>query len=155
NTAKFRVLLLDTKYRNPNHYICLAVLGALKRHPDVEFVANADPIDAMSAAVKNRCNLFIAFDGEELDTTLCAQLSRACGRAALWVTEDPYEININVRHAEYFDLVFTNDSSSVDAYGGKGNHLSLAGSTEFHSLPVCPVDRPLRYELFFAGTAWP
>lgn len=155
NPAKFRILLLDTKYRNPNHYICLAVLGALKRHPDVEFVAKADPIDAMSTAIKNRCNLFIAFDGEELDITLCAQLGRCCGRAALWVTEDPYEINVNVRNAERFDVVFTNDSSSVDAYGGKGNHLPLAGSTEFHSIPVCPADHPLRYELFFAGTAWP
>ncbi|MGS0895078.1 glycosyltransferase family protein [Burkholderia stagnalis] len=155
NPAKFRILLLDTKYRNPNHYICLAVLGALKRHPDVECVTKADPIDAMSVAIKNRCNLFIAFDGEELDTTLCAQLGRSCGRAALWVTEDPYEINVNVRNAEHFDVVFTNDSLSVDAYGGKGSHLPLAGSTEFHSIPVCPVDQPLRYELFFAGTAWP
>ena len=48
--AKFRILLYDTKYRNPNHYICLAILGALKRHPDVEFVAKADPLDAMSIA---------------------------------------------------------------------------------------------------------
>ncbi|RQS54106.1 glycosyltransferase [Burkholderia sp. Bp8986] len=155
NPAKFRIVLLDTKYRNPNHYIYLAVLGALKRHPDVEFVAKADPIEAMSIAVKNRCNLFIAFDGEELDTTLCAQLGRACGRAVLWVTEDPYEIKVNVRNAEHFDLVFTNDSTSVDEYGVKGHHLPLAGATEFHSIPVCPVDHPLRYELFFAGTAWP
>ncbi|WP_428840593.1 glycosyltransferase family protein [Burkholderia multivorans] len=51
--------------------------------------------------------------------------------------------------------MFTNDSSSVVAYGAKGNHLPLAGSVEFHSLPVCPQDEPLRYELFFAGTAWP
>ncbi|MBU9332414.1 glycosyltransferase family protein [Burkholderia multivorans] len=155
NPAKFRILLLDTKYRNPNHYICLAVQGALKRHPDVEFVAKADPIDAMSIADKNHCNLFIAFDGEELDATLCAQLGRACGRAILWVTEDPYEIKVNVRNAKYFDLVFTNDSSSVKEYGAKGHHLPLAGSTEFHSIPVCPADHPLRYQLFFAGTAWP
>ncbi|KVL35317.1 glycosyl transferase family 1 [Burkholderia territorii] len=155
NPAMFRILLLDTKYRNPNHYICLAVLGALKRHPEVEFVAKADPIDAMSIARANHCNLFIAFDGEELNATLCAQLARACGRAVMWVTEDPYEIDVNVRNAEIFDLVFTNDSSSVNAYGAKGNHLPLAGSTEFHSLPVCPEDQPLRYELFFAGTAWP
>ncbi|MDN8100034.1 glycosyltransferase [Burkholderia multivorans] len=155
NPAKFRVVLLDTKYRNPNHYICLAVLGALKRHPDVDFVAKPDPIDAVATAIANRCNLFIAFDGEELDVTLCSQLAKACGRAALWVTEDPYELQVNIANSRLFDLVFTNDSSSVQAYGVKGNHLPLAGAKEFHSLPVYPESQSLRYELFFAGTAWP
>jgi len=155
NPVKFRILLLDTKYRNPNHYICLAVLGALRRHPDVEFVAKADPINAMSVVVANRCDLLIAFDGEELDTTLCARLAAACGRSVLWITEDPYEINANTRNAKHFDLVFTNDSTSVSAYGEIGEHLPLAGAMEFHSLSVLPVHQPLRYELFFAGTAWP
>lgn len=153
--AKFRILLFDTKYRNPNHYICLAVLGALKRHPDVEFVAKADPLEAMSIAIEHSCNLFIAFDGEELNRTLCAQLARVCGRSVLWVTEDPYELKINVRNAELFDLIFTNDSSSVGAYGTKGIHLPLAGAIEFHANAPLPPDQPLRYDLFFAGTAWP
>ncbi|HDR9050590.1 TPA: glycosyltransferase [Burkholderia vietnamiensis] len=153
--AKFRILLYDTKYRNPNHYICLAILGALKRHPDVEFVAKADPLNAMSIAIEQRCNLFIAFDGEELNTSLCEQLASVCGRAVLWVTEDPYELSVNVRNAKLFDLIFTNDSSSVAAYGLKGVHLPLAGAVEFHLIAPLPPTHALRYELFFAGTAWP
>ncbi|WP_344676362.1 glycosyltransferase family protein [Paraburkholderia graminis] len=33
--------------------------------------------------------------------------------------------------------------------------MPLAGAMEFHSFPLRPADRPLRYDLFFAGTAWP
>ncbi|KVT41570.1 glycosyltransferase [Burkholderia multivorans] len=152
---KFRVLLLDTKYRNPNHYICLAIRHALKRHPDVEKVVKADPLDALAVAISERCNLFIAFDGEEMNAPLCARLAKICGRSVLWVTEDPYELNVNQRHAPLFDVVFTNDSSSTAAYGDRGHHLPLAGASEFHSLPVLDRARPLRYALFFAGTAWP
>lgn len=152
---KFRIVLLDTKYRNPNHYICIALGAALERHPNVEFVRKADPVNALNVAHEHRCNLFVAFDGEELDTILCERLARLCGRSVLWVTEDPYEIDANVRHSRLFDLVFTNDSASVDNYGVKGRHLPLAGAVEFHDNVVIPVERPLRYELFFAGTAWP
>jgi glycosyltransferase involved in cell wall biosynthesis len=151
----FRILLLDTKYRNPNHYICLALFGALKRHSHVVFVAKAEPLDAVSIAAKNQCNLFIAFDGEELDEVLCQRIAHVCGRSVLWVTEDPYELEVNLRHAGLFDLVFTNDSSSVSAYGNKGRHLPLAGAQEFHSYPVLSAEKALRYDLFFAGTAWP
>ncbi|WP_250440124.1 glycosyltransferase [Caballeronia sp. AZ1_KS37] len=152
---KYRVLLLDTKFRNPNHYICIALREALARSGQVEFVIKADALDAIELAYRNQCDLFIAFDGEELDAVLCNRLAHACGRSILWVTEDPYEISINKRNAAIFDLVFTNDSSSVAEYGSKGRHLPLAGAIEFHSLPVLPAEKPLRYDLFFAGTAWP
>lgn len=152
---QFRILLLDTKYRNPNHYICLGLRDALARQSNVEFVAKADPNDALSIARKERCNLFIAFDGEELNRTLCGRLASQCGQAILWVTEDPYERTINIANSGLFDLVFTNDSASVAAYGDKGRHLPLAAVREFHDLEVLPEAEPLRYELFFAGTAWP
>ncbi|KND55042.1 glycosyl transferase, family 2 [Candidatus Paraburkholderia kirkii] len=155
NPDKFRILLLDTKFRNPNHYICLAILKTLGRCAEVDFVAKASPLDAIATASANCCNLFIAFDGEELDATLCARISAVCGRSVLWVTEDPYELEVNQKHAQLFDLVFTNDSFSVAAYGGKGRHLPLASALEFHSFPVRSADLPFRYDLFFAGTAWP
>jgi glycosyltransferase involved in cell wall biosynthesis len=154
-SQKYRVLLLDTKFRNPNHYICIALRDALARSPQVEFVIKADAVDAIDLAYKHQCDLFIAFDGEEVDQTLCKRLAHACGRSILWVTEDPYEVSVNKRNAAIFDLVFTNDSASVSEYGAKGRHLPLAGAVEFHDIPVLSADKPLRYELFFAGTAWP
>jgi glycosyltransferase involved in cell wall biosynthesis/spore maturation protein CgeB len=151
---KWRVLLIDTKKSNPNHYICLAIQQALLASAEVEFVVKADYRDAIQKAHTNRCNFLFVFDGEELDRELCRRLAAICGLSILWVTEDPYEISVNVTNAELFDLVFTNDSASVPQYGAKGRHLPLAGAKNFHFHPVCELDQ-LRYDLFFAGTAWP
>lgn len=150
-----RVLLLDTKRSNPNHYICLAIEHALRKHPEVELVAKVDLHNAISVGIEKQCDLFFAFDGEELDVGVCTRLAALCGASVLWVTEDPYEIAINVRNSELFDLVFTNDSASVPAYGGKGRHLPLAGALPFHFLKLKTEAADFRYDLFFAGTAWP
>ncbi|RYE66688.1 MAG: hypothetical protein EOO81_11230, partial [Oxalobacteraceae bacterium] len=122
----WRVLLLDTKRSNPNHYICLAI------------------------------NVLIAFDGEELDRTIVERLVHVCGRSVLWVTEDPYERSVNKRNADLFDLVFTNDAGSVTGYGAKGRHLAFAADERFHLHAIPEVDDGhYLYDLFFAGTAWP
>lgn len=152
---RWRVLLLDTKRSNPNHYICLAIAKALEAHPEVEAVHNVDIGSAAAVAREARCNLFLAFDGEQLHPAICARLKQICGLAILWVTEDPYELPINLRNAKIFDRVYTNDSASVEAYGPTGGHLPLAADPEFHYRPVHENDADYRYDLFFAGTAWP
>ena len=152
--TKYRILLLDTKPSNPNHYICLGILDALKNHPSVEFVYLATFGDAVSAAKNHHCNLFFAFDGEGLHFELCRRLKEVCGYSILWVTEDPYELHVNLQAIDLFDKVFTNDSGSVSAYGNKGIHLPLAASKYIQYHPVQEDDKYL-YDLFFAGTAWP
>ena len=152
---RWRVLLLDTKRSNPNHYICLAIAKALESHPEVEAVYNVDIGSAVATAREGRCNLFLAFDGEELHPTICARLKQVCGLAVLWVTEDPYELPINLRNAKIFDRVYTNDSASVPSYGDTGAHLPLAADPEFHYRPLVEDNAGYRYDLFFAGTAWP
>lgn len=151
----YRILLLDTKSENPNHYICLAVQRALQASAGVELLVKAELHNALSLATKHECNLFFAFDGEELERGICSRLSAICGRSVLWVTEDPYEVNVNVANSALFDLVFTNDSASVAAYGAKGRHLPLAGARPFHFMSAQPAGENLRYDIFFAGTAWP
>lgn len=149
-----RVLLLDTKRSNPNHYLCNAIFYALRRHAAVETVVLAHWGNALSLARTHKTNLFVAFDGEELHQEIAARLASVCGRSLLWVTEDPYELSVNVSNASLFDLVCTTDSASVSHYGPKGRHLPLAGSQDIHSLEVCGEER-LLYDVFFAGTAWP
>lgn len=150
-----RILLLDTKTQNPNHYICLAIQQALMATPGVDRVVKAELHNAVLEAVNHGCNLFFAFDGEELELSICSRVAAVCGLSVLWVTEDPYELNANVANADLFDLVFTNDSGCVTAYGEKGRHLPLAGAKPFHLLPVQERPEALRYDVFFAGTAWP
>lgn len=149
-----RVLLLDTKPSNPNHYICLAIFHALQKHPGVEAVYLASFGDAIALAQRHQCNLFFAFDGEGLHIELCQRLKAICGYSLVWNTEDPYELPVNLAHATLFDHIYTNDSASVSAYGDKATHLPLAASKEFQYHPVLE-NGDCRYDLFFAGTAWP
>ena len=72
-----RVLLLDTKRSNPNHYICLAIERALRASPVVSVVVKADYLSAIDAAIENECNLLLAFDGEELDRDIVGR-ARSC-----------------------------------------------------------------------------
>lgn len=153
--TKYRIILVDTKNSNPNHYICLALHRALINSANVELVIKAELHEAVSLAVDNKCDLFFAFDGEELNRSICSKLTKICGKSVLWVTEDPYELSVNIANADLFDLVFTNDSASVSAYGAKGRHLPLAGAMPFHFIPMQTDPSALRYDVFFAGTAWP
>lgn len=153
--TKHRIILVDTKSSNPNHYICIALHRALMNSPDVEVVIKAELNEAVPLAVANKCNLFFAFDGEELNRAICLRLAAICTHSVLWVTEDPYELSVNVANSDMFNLIFTNDSASVSAYGDKGRHLALAGAKPFHFIPVQSATMSLRYDVFFAGTAWP
>lgn len=153
---KWRVLLLDTKDSNPNHYICIAIEDALKNHPSVEFVRSVGYGDALSVAIHERCNLFIAWEGEGLDRGLCQRLSVVCGKSVFWVTEDPYDNKLNVYNSGLFDFVFTNDASSVRTYYGKTCHLPLAAYPKFHYYEIPEKDEGhYLYDLLFVGTAWP
>lgn len=152
----WRVLILDTKRSNPNHYICLAMARALAEAEGVQCVVRSSYASALQDAMHADCNLFIAFDGEELDRTIVERLAQVCGRSVLWVTEDPYERSVNIGNADLFDLVFTNDSGSVAGYGAKGVSLPLAADPRFHQHAIPEDDSGhYLYDLFFAGTAWP
>ncbi|QTO00970.1 glycosyltransferase [Aggregatibacter sp. 2125159857] len=148
----WKILLLDTKKHNPNHYLMLGIEYALKKHKDVESVTVAHYGNAINKAIENQCNLFIAFDGEEIEPIICSRLKQICKKSLVWYVEDPYEIKINIENSKYFDLVFTNDKGSLEEYPGKAFHLPLAASEELHYFPISNANR---YDLFFAGTAWP
>ena len=154
--SPWRILLLDTKRQNPNHYLCLAVEDALRRCAGVERVTAVHYGNALATGrFPEGYNLFIAFDGEDLEEAICAKLARLCSRSILWVTEDPYELRTNLAHAEGFDLVLTNDLASVPAYGGRARHLPLAADQTFHFQEIRTGEHPYLYDVFFAGTAWP
>lgn len=156
-----RILLLDTKSSNPNHYLCLAVEEALSQHPQVEAVFCCDYSNAIAIAVERRANFFLAFDGEDPDLNICARLATVCGQSAVWFTEDPYEIETNIINSKIFDIVFTNDSAEqvLSGYGEKAHHLPLAASEFFHFHKVVQdegaADAGFLYDLLFVGTAWP
>lgn len=151
---KYKILLLDTKPSNPNHYICIAIEEALKNNPEVEFVFKANLGNALTSAKLYNCNLFFAFDGENLNPEICSRLRKTCGLSVAWFTEDPYELPNNIANSDLFDIIFTNDYSSVKSYKTLAFHLPFAASKLIQFQKVAKNEACL-YDLFFCGTAWP
>ncbi len=135
------ILLLDTEPRTHNHYIVLAIADALRRHPDVARVVVAHHGDALATFVAEGLDTFLAFGGAKMHAPLLGRLARLARLSILWTTEDPYERSSNVRFSDCFDIVFTNDRSSVAAYEGRAVHLPLAASPALPRLR-CRFRRP-------------
>ena len=156
-SAKWRILLLDTKPGNVNHYILLGIEAALKQDDRVESVHFAGYADALNSAIENGCNFFLAFDGENLDRGICRRLASVCGTSVLWLTDDPYVRDpVNLANADLFDFVFTNDSASVPYYKGKARHLPFAANPRFNFQTIPERDENhYLYDVLFVGTAWP
>lgn len=148
-----RILFLDTKPNNPNRYISRALFSALRRNALASEVVWASYVDALDLALEQSFDAFIAFGGEEAHNPVVQRICQLIPKRIIWFTEDPYETYRNRTVAEDFDLVFTNDAASVKDYAGSARHLPLAGDRDSQLLPVLATKT--RYDLFFAGTAWP
>jgi glycosyltransferase involved in cell wall biosynthesis/spore maturation protein CgeB len=149
------ILLLQTEPCTNNYYITLGIADALRRHPSVEKLVLATHGDAIHKFTTEHLDTFIAFGGCETHTDILARLCYLSELSILWTTEDPYQLAENVRQSTCFDVVFTNDKSSVSAYGQKAHHLPLAASELFQDFEVQKDDAQYLYDLLFVGTAWP
>lgn len=148
-----RVLFIDTKPFNPNRYIARGVFDALSADPRVSEAVWAEYADAVPLALARPFDLLFAFDGEEARNPIVARLLELIPRKIVWFTEDPYERGVNLALSRQFDLVFTNDGTSAAYYDKRGIHLPLAGDPLRNRFPI--GHRAPRYDVFFAGTAWP
>ena len=148
-----KLLFLDTKASNPNRYISRAVFSALGRHPEVTRAVWVSYADALAVAQRENFDGFIAFDGEEADNAIVRRLCRLIPLSAIWFTEDPYEYYRNIEVARSFKLIFSNDAATAARYPGIAFHLPLAADRAAHFIPLQKY--PTRFDVFFAGTAWP
>ena len=70
-----------------------------------------------------------------------------------WFAEDPFDLSSNLSNQDLYDVVFSNEVSSVTEYEkGKAKHLPLAASDD---LCKFPVRDDLWYDVCIGGTAWP
>jgi glycosyltransferase involved in cell wall biosynthesis len=148
-------ILFNTNFtHNSNAYLTIAVEDAAKNLFGAEHVVLADNRTLLPLAASGRHDTLICFDGQRMNKGLMARLRPAFKTMILWLFEDPFMLEYNKEHVQYFDYVFTNDPSCAPAYYGRGHHLSLGASRKLHYRPVKP-DRELDYDVFFAGTMWP
>ena len=153
-TDGLKVAVLGTDPQTRNRYIVLAVAEALRRHPGVARVSLPTYADVARHCADEPVDLLLAIGGGAIVEPLQRAIQHS-GRAALWVTEDPYELPRNIELARLFDIVFSNDSNARRQYPADALHLPLAASPLFHDYPVVSEPKDFLFDLFFVGTAWP
>ena len=145
-----KLFVLNSKLSDSNGYIYQALVRALGRRIDIQLhVISCSELRQIPVDPSNQA--LLVYGGEELHQIPSEYLQRAFGRRAIWFTEDPYELKRNIVSADLFQVVFTNDSGSLNVYRG-GLHLPLAADPAL--VPQVPVCDPENL-LFFSGTAWP
>ncbi|MEB3277609.1 MAG: tetratricopeptide repeat protein [Lyngbya sp.] len=149
---KLRVLLLNTNNETRNAYLTISIYRALKRNPAVKQVTFVGYHNAVSTAQSRTYDIFLAIDGQRLNREICSRVATYIKLAALWTFEDPYGFETNVKNADIFDLVFSNDQASSGKYPVTSVHLPLAGSKDDIGIDK---NKEFRYDIFFCGTAWP
>ena len=154
-TEMINCLLYSTKSNDLNHYIFKELYLALKESKDIEVTLVRSKDEAITLGLSKDFNFFLAYSGEEIDLEQCKTLSKICGRSALIVTEDPYQLKENLKAKDIFDLIFTNDEGVVSEYQNKGRHLLIPGSKNIHYRDIITDQKKIKYDMFFSGTAWP
>ncbi len=150
-----RVLLLDTKPNNVNYYIVLGIAEALKNHAKVSSVKVTNYENLISDARTGQYDLCIAVDGEEIVLDVLRKARPYLKCMALWTFDDPYERYRTVPISPLFDLVYTNDTGSVQSYGPGAKHLALGASPTQHFRDIITNDAEYKYDVSFIGSAWP
>lgn len=149
-----RVVLFNTEPRSRNLYIVRALAKAIAAHPDVEDLVLPTYADVVRVCQERRPDLFLAVGGAGAFEAVLIRALASCRFTVLWTTEDPYELDRNIRLSRRFDYTFTNDVVAVPHYSPACSFLPLAASSLFHACDVRP-DSELFFDLFFVGTAWP
>ncbi|WP_428377418.1 glycosyltransferase family protein [Lichenicoccus sp.] len=139
---------------NPNAYLTLAVMDAARQVFGNTDVVLADNRTLAPLAAGGLHDVLICLDGQRLHEGLLRRVRHAFPTMILWLFEDPFMLDYNLRNIALFDFVLTNDPSCTAAYGAKGHYMPLAASLRFHHRSIKP-DADLDYDIFFAGTMWP
>ena len=145
-----KLFVLNSKPEDPNGYIFQALIRALRRRTDLQLnVVRRDELRQISNDPHNQS--LLVYGGEELHQIPREQILRPFGRRAIWFTEDPYEAKRNKESAALFQVVFSNDTGSLNYYR-MARHLPLAADPDL--MPRRTRRRPEKL-MFFSGTAWP
>lgn len=144
-----KITAIQTRMKTPNYYLFRDFSRAMVNSKRIsEFRAE---ISGFSTP-RSFADYLICFGGEEFQTPFnIAQLSYA-GKSLLWLTEDPYEIETNIKNEYFFDYIFTTDEKSIVKYQKSASFFPLATPNElFHQLN----DVEKQFDIFLFGSLWP
>lgn len=104
---------------------------------------------------RERPNLMLAIHGINVNPEIVRYARSRGVKTALWITEDPYEIDRNRQWAKLYDYIFTNELNAVKEYrGGRVYYMPFCTSPEVFK-PVPDVEPKYRSDICFIGMGFP
>ena len=146
-----RIILFNTNSQTRNLHITRQIKQDAQRLLGTERVLYASQMDLVETCRNNPDAFLICIDGQRMNMPLISKARRYAAATILWTFDDPYNLKDHVEVEKFFDIIFTNDSSSEVRYGLKGRFLPLAVS----AVETKRNSEKYRYDVFFCGTAWP
>ncbi len=150
-----KILVLNTNERaaNLNTYLTSSVLDGLIQSLGTDNVAVSSYADLLNDLYAFRPSALLCIDGQAVQRDILLQARKTGVPMVAWVAEDPFDLKSDLTNQDLFDVVFTNEISTVADYvEGKAIHLPLGASEQLCKLPV---REDLWYDICVAGTAWP
>lgn len=148
------VVVVNTNVSTPNGHITQEILRALRASAGCGRVTFSTYAHLVRDVRQADSPLLLALDGQRLNVTVLAFAVRHAAVSVLWTFDDPYNLNSHLRHADLFDLIFSNDKNAAAHYGSKGHYLPLAAPAGYVDTEAWAERKP-EYDIFFCGTAWP
>lgn len=146
NMNNVKVQLIQTRSRTPNHYLFNDIRKALNQFSEIE----SEKSGILGRIQPESCDLTIFFGGEEITSVLLKPIVDISKKSVLWLTEDPYMLESNLKLQHCFDTVYTTDHASASIYSN-GVFLPLGTRN------LCLRNRKtyITCDFLFYGALWP
>ncbi|PKG22760.1 CgeB family protein [Niallia nealsonii] len=154
-----KILFISSGYKEIYEWFESCIQKELKIiGQDVEFFSIEKGMpDFQSLIAKFNPDMAFTLVGFYLPADMLQYLKQRGIKTAVWLTEDPYYMDLTSSLAEDFDYVFTIDAAALEYYQKKGHqqayHLPLA--TDSHLFAPKQVDKKYQSDICLVGYPYP
>lgn len=124
-------------------------------HNDIIALA-CDPI--LRYAALTQIDLIIAIHGYHINPVVIECLRSSCPntKTAVWLVDEPQQVDISKTWAERYDYVFTNDKNTISVHGiERSFHLPTAFDDEIFNIDKEKLDDKYKSEILICGSIYP
>ena len=126
-----KILFISSGYKGIYSSLESWIQASLKKKHEVTLFDYTEKALSLQQIIQlSKPDLILTLMGRRIPASQLQWLKRVGIKTAIWLTEDPYYVDISVKLIDCFDYVFTIDSATLELYQKKGHqqvyHLPLA-----------------------------
>lgn len=127
----------------------------LPRHYDIVQLLS-DPILRYVIQVQPDLVLFVHGGNINMEIVECLKTSCPNTRTAIWLVDDPMQVDHSETYSNKFDYVFINEKNTVRIHGeDKSWHLPLAFNDELFDVNIYDLEDKFKSEILIFGSLYP